>query len=167
MTREELAKRLMRRLCAFPSFHPSKNPDTAEAYTLAIAKLLQEFGSEKTYEAITAAIESGGQFPPSAGDLRIFVRIAASKSVVASADTEVERENERLKELLTYYGDHQRQCGAVIGQPPCTCGWAKVLAALLGDEDAAAVENFRASLDREIANGTTSVVLEKLEEPAR
>lgn len=72
--REELAKRLMRRLCAFPSFASlSKNPDTADAYISAISQMIMDVGSERSYDAITAAINSGGQFAPSAGDLRLFI----------------------------------------------------------------------------------------------
>src|SRR5882672_718604 len=134
---DQLANRLMRRLCAFSSFRPEKNPDMAQAYEVAISRLLREFGSERTYDAITAVIDAGSPFPPSAGDLRMFIRFDTEPQMSG-----LEVENARLRELLTYYGEHTGLCEMPVGKPPCTCGFSKVLAALLGEDEAREIEAF-------------------------
>ena len=83
---EKLAARMMRRLCAFPSFQPSNNRDLAEAYTKGIAKLLREFGYERVHDAIGRAVDRGGPFAPSVGDLRIYI------PTVPVVESEVESE---------------------------------------------------------------------------
>lgn len=59
----------------FPGFRPEKHPAMAEEYTCAIARILEEFGSQQTFDAVTAAIDRGGKFVPTPGEIRDLIAL--------------------------------------------------------------------------------------------
>ena len=75
----EIAQRLMHRLEAFPSFRPERKPHMAEEYTAAIMRMLTEFGSEITVDAVTKAVDQGGPFPPTPAQIRELIPLLEAK----------------------------------------------------------------------------------------
>lgn len=80
MNRDELARRIAQRLEVFPAYQPTKKPAMAQEYTLVILRMLDEFGSELTFDAVTEAIEHAGSFPPTPAEIRTWAAVLKSKN---------------------------------------------------------------------------------------
>jgi len=135
MNQEALAKRMMRRLCAFPSFRPDRNPDMEKAYAAAIVEMIDRFGVELTGCAITLAVRAGGQFPPSAYDLQLYIPAAEREK---HQDDERDQMITEMKSLFCYYAFHTPNCAAAVAESECTCGFSKVVSQIVQESEESA-----------------------------